>query len=464
MTRTSTLTGVAVVVTLLGAPAVAEDLNLPRQKIELVAPPFVHPHEQVATGGPKIYEVRLVAEEKQMVIDGDGTTLQAMTFNGTIPAPAIVIHEGDYLEVTLASLASNTMPHNIDFHAATGAQGGGDLTLVSPGEQAVFRWKATRTGVFIYHCIPGGPMIPWHIASGMSGVVMVLPRDGLKDGKGKPLHYDRVYYIGEQDFYVPRDEKGKFKTYASHADAFADTLDTMHKLVPSHVVFNGRVDALTGKDALVAKVGENVLFIHSQADRDSRIHIVGGHGDYVWETGKFSNPPQTDGETWFVRGGSAAAVLYRFLEPGIYPYVNHNMTEALELGAFAHIKVEGKWDNTLMSQVKAPAPIMTAAVAAPVATAPEAAKAMPGKSAAGTTRDAGPTSAPGGPVQVAATAAAAGGAPAADKLARAAPKRHAHRRAPPPAQQAEDPPLWKSWLQKIGIMARNNTPADANRQ
>ena len=342
------------------AAAFGDDVNLPRQRLELVAPPLVHPHEQVATGGPKIYEVRLVAEEKKMVIDDDGTTLQAMTFNGTIPAPAIVIHEGDYLEVTLVSLPSNTMPHNIDFHAATGASGGGDLTLISPGEQAVLRWKATRTGVFVYHCIPGGPMIPWHIASGMSGVVMVLPRDGLKDGNGKPLHYDRVYYIGEQDMYVPRDEKGKFKTYASHADAFADTLDTMHKLVPSHVVFNGRVNALTGKNALVAKVGENVLFIHSQADRDSRIHIVGGHGDYVWETGKFSNPPQKDGETWFVRGGSATAVVYRFLQPGIYPYVNHNMTEALELGAFAHIKVEGKWDNNLMTQVKAPGPIVSA--------------------------------------------------------------------------------------------------------
>jgi nitrite reductase (NO-forming) len=47
-----------------------------------------------------------------MVIDDDGTTPHAMTFNGTISASAIVSH---YLEVTLASLASNTMPHTIDF-------------------------------------------------------------------------------------------------------------------------------------------------------------------------------------------------------------------------------------------------------------------------------------------------------------------------------------------------------------
>jgi nitrite reductase (NO-forming) len=61
-----------------------------------------------------------------------------------------------------------------------------------------------------------------------------------------------------------------------------------------------------------------------------------------------------------VRGGSAAAVLYRFLEPGIYPYVNHNMIEAIELGAFAHIKVEGQWNNELMIQVKAPQSIRAA--------------------------------------------------------------------------------------------------------
>src|SRR5262247_3566572 len=165
------------------APAVAQDLELPRQKIELVAPPFVHPHEQATIEGPKIMEVRIVAEEKEIVIDDQGTRLQAMTFNGSIPAPLIVAHEGDYV----------------------------DLTLIGPGEQAVMRWKATRPGVFVYHCIPGGPMIPWHIASGMSGAVMVLPRDGLRDGTGKRLTYDRAYYLGEQDFYVPRDAKGKFK-------------------------------------------------------------------------------------------------------------------------------------------------------------------------------------------------------------------------------------------------------------
>jgi nitrite reductase (NO-forming) len=357
ISRRTALTCAPLVILVMVVSASADDLNLPREKVEFVAPPFVHPHQQATKEGPKIMEFRLVAQEKEMVIDDEGTKLRAMTFNGSIPGPMMVVHEGDYVEVTLVNPATNTMPHNIDFHAATGALGGGDLTLINPGEQTVLRFKATRSGVYVYHCIPGGEMIPWHIASGMSGVLMVLPRDGLKDSDGKPLHYDQVYYIGEQDMYVPRAKDGKFKIYDSHLDAFSDTMDVMRTLTPSRVVFEGKAGALTGKNALTAKVGETVLFVHSQADRGSSVHIIGGHGDYVWETGKFGNPPEKDLETWYVRGGSASAALYKFLEPGIYAYLNHNMVEAVELGATAHIKVTGAWDNDLMTQVRAPGPI-----------------------------------------------------------------------------------------------------------
>jgi hypothetical protein len=48
----------------------------------------------------------------------------------------------------------------------------------------------------------------------------------------------------------------------------------------------------------------------------------------------------------------AGAALYKFLEPGIYPYVTHNMIEAVELGGTAHFKVEGPWNDDLMTQVK----------------------------------------------------------------------------------------------------------------
>ncbi len=327
---------------------------LDRVHQKLVPPPFVPAHDQVATGAPKVIQVRLVIEEKSMVIDDEGTEIQAMTFNGSVPGPMIVAHEGDYIELTLENPESSNLEHNIDVHAATGAMGGGALTHVQPGEKAVLRFRATKAGVFVYHCAPGGIMVPWHVVSGMNGALMVLPRDGLKDHLGNPVRYDRAYYIGEQDFYVPTDKNGNFKRYEDLLDSFDDTLERMKTLTPSHVVFNGRVGALTGDNAMSARVGESVLFIHAQANRDTRPHLIGGHGDLVWETGSFDDPPATNLETWFIRGGSAGAAFYTFRQPGLYAYVNHNLIEALALGAAAHVQVEGEWDHNLMTQVTAP--------------------------------------------------------------------------------------------------------------
>ncbi|MBQ0730622.1 MAG: nitrite reductase, copper-containing [Oleispira antarctica] len=330
--------------------------KLPRITQELVNPPMLPKHDQVSTG-QKVVQVRMVIEEKKMIIDDLGTEVWAFAYNGSVPGPMIVAHQGDYIELTLVNKSKNSMVHNIDFHASTGALGGGALTDIAPGEEVVLRFKATKSGVFVYHCAPGGIMIPWHVIHGMSGAITVLPKEGLSDGKGNKLTYDRAYYIGEQDYYIPKDENGNYKKYATPAAGMADELEVMKTLTPTHIVFNGKVGALTGKNALKAKVGETVLILHAQANRDTRPHLIGGHGDYVWERGSFANAPKVDLETWFIAGGSAGAALYTFKQPGIYAYVNHNLIEAVLKGATAHFDVEGKWNDDLMIQVVKPRPI-----------------------------------------------------------------------------------------------------------
>lgn len=334
----------------------AEIGKLERIKVDLVAPPFVHKHDLKAGPNPRVVEFRMSITEKKIIIDDDGTTMQAMMFDGSMPGPTMVVHEGDYVELTLVNPATNEMPHNVDFHSATGALGGAQLTNVNPGEQATLRFKADRAGTFIYHCAPEG-MVAWHVVAGMHGTIMVLPREGLVDPDGNALPYDKVYTIGEFDLYIPKDEKGEYKHYDSMADSYGDTVEVMRKLIPTHVVFNGKVGALTGDGAMKANVGETVLFIHSQANRDTRPHLIGGHGDWVWELGKFDNAPDRNLETWFIRGGSAGVALYTFKQPGVYAYVNHNLIEAMELGAAGHVVVEGKWNDDLMKQIKAPGPI-----------------------------------------------------------------------------------------------------------
>jgi nitrite reductase (NO-forming) len=299
----------------------------------------------------------MVIEEKQIEIDQLGTKIWALTFNGSVPGPLIVVHQYDFVELTLVNPSTNTLQHNIDLHAATGELGGAGLTLVNPGQEVTMRFQAIKPGVFVYHCAPGGVMIPFHVVSGMNGAIMVLPRDGLRDASGEQVKYDRAYYIGEQDFYIPKDENGTYKSYSSPAEGLADTMEVMRTLTPTHVVFEGAVGALTGDHALTAAVGEKVLFIHSEANRDSRPHLIGGHGDLVWNGGSFADKPATNLETWFVPGGSATAALYQFRQPGLYVYLSHNLIEAVLLGALAHVNVTGEWDNNLMEQVSAPGPI-----------------------------------------------------------------------------------------------------------
>ena len=79
-----------------GAPAVVDKTyegdgdNLERVTQEMVAPPLLPKHEQVAVGGPKIVEVTLTIAEKKIEI-APGDSVWAMTFNGSVPGPMIGI-------------------------------------------------------------------------------------------------------------------------------------------------------------------------------------------------------------------------------------------------------------------------------------------------------------------------------------------------------------------------------------
>ncbi|UJF24537.1 copper-containing nitrite reductase [Suttonella sp. R2A3] len=330
--------------------------NLEHVTQTLVTPPATPEHSLEPPAEARVVKMEMVIEEKEIEVE-PGVFMWAFTFNGSVPGPMIVVHEGDYVELTLKNPSSNQLVHNIDFHAATGALGGGDLTVVAPGQETVLRFKAIKPGVFVYHCAPGGTMIPWHVVHGMNGAITVLPKEGLKDKDGNQLTYDKAFYIGEQDFYLPRDENGKYKRYATPAESYADDKKVMDGLIPTHVVFGESKGQLTGDNAMTSKVGETIMIYHSQSNRPSYPHLIGGHGEYVWERGNLADTPAQDLESWIIGAGSAGAAMYTFKQPGTYVYLSHNLIEALDLGAISQIRVDGEWNNDLMEQVVPPSPM-----------------------------------------------------------------------------------------------------------
>ncbi len=352
-------------------PADPEVINFKREDAEvitqtLVAPPFLPKHEQVANGLPKLVKIRMDIVEREVEI-APGVFVWQMAFNNSVPGPVPVVHQYDWVELTLYNGASrgagftvtnasspNLLLHNIDFHAATGGLGGGELTNIGPGQEVVLTWRATRAGLFVYHCAPGGVMVPYHVVTGGNGAILVLPREGLRDGYGNPIRYDRAFYFGEQDYYVPKNPDGTWKRAKNFVDQMQDMLKVMDRLVPTHVVFNGKTGALTTDIRLEAKVGETVLMLHSQANYPSWPHLIGGHGDWVWPYGKFNNQPVEGLESWSVVPGGSAAAVYTFQQPGLYVYLNHNLIMAFMKDAKAYIHVEGEWNNELMKQTLAP--------------------------------------------------------------------------------------------------------------
>ena len=128
----------------------------------LVQPPFVPVHEQsVRKQKPKVIHVDLSIEEKKFVIapakdDKPAVETWGMFYRATSsdyvstnPGPTIVVHQNDVVEVHLINPTDNLFAHNIDFHGATGAMGGGSISLVSPGEEVTFRFLASKAVTFI---------------------------------------------------------------------------------------------------------------------------------------------------------------------------------------------------------------------------------------------------------------------------------------------------------------------------
>jgi nitrite reductase (NO-forming) len=293
----------------------------------LTAPPAVPPAITRRHAAKVIVTLEVIEKKMQLA---PGVEYDFWTFGGTVPGSFIRVREGDLVEFKLINAHDSKMPHNIDLHAVTGQGGGAEATLVFPGKDAAFAFRALNPGLYVYHCATAP--VPIHIANGMYGLILVEPKEGLPA-------VDREFYIMQGDFYT----KGRHGAAGNQPFDFEKLFDEK----PEYVVFNGAVGANTGERALQAKVGEAIrLYVgNGGPNLASSFHAIGEVFDNVRiEGGTLINH---NVQTTLIPPGGAAIVEFRTDVPSKVLLVDHAITRVFNKGALAELKVTGK-ENALV--------------------------------------------------------------------------------------------------------------------
>lgn len=302
---------------------------------------------------PAKVRVKMETVEKTMKMD-DGVEYRYWTFDGDVPGRMIRVREGDTVEVEFSNNPSSTVPHNVDFHAATGQGGGAAATFTAPGRTSTFSFKALQPGLYIYHCAVAP--VGMHIANGMYGLILVEPKEGLPK-------VDKEFYIVQGDFYT------KGKKGAQGLQPF--DMDKAVAEQPEYVVFNGHVGSIAGDNALKAKAGETVRMYVGNGGPNlvSSFHVIGEIFDKVYvEGGKLINE---NVQSTIVPAGGSAIVEFKVDIPGSYTLVDHSIFRAFNKGALGQLKVEGAENPEIMTQ-KLSDTAYAGNGAAPAASAPAA--------------------------------------------------------------------------------------------
>ncbi|HFC8823859.1 TPA: copper-containing nitrite reductase [Neisseria subflava] len=350
------------------APAAASDsqaaAETPSSELPVVDAIMTHAPEvppAIDRDHPAKVRVKMETVEKTMTME-DGVEYHYWTFNGDVPGQMIRVREGDTVEVEFSNNPSSTVPHNVDFHAATGQGGGAEASFTAPGHTSTFSFKALQAGLYIYHCAVAP--VGMHIANGMYGLILVEPKEGLPK-------VDKEFYIVQGDFYT------KGKKGAQGLQPF--DMDKAIAEQPEYVVFNGHVGSIAGDNALKAKAGETVRMYVGNGGPNlvSSFHVIGEIFDKVYvEGGKLINE---NVQSTVIPAGGAAMIEFKVDIPGSYTVVDHSIFRAFNKGALGQLKVEGDENPEIMTKKLSDTAYQPAGAAA---SAPAAASAAPAASEA----------------------------------------------------------------------------------
>lgn len=253
-----------------------------------------------------------------------GKFYKTWNFNGQAPGPVVVVKEGDKINFQLTNL-DPVFPHSMDFHAVHAAPNK-DFADVLPNETGTFSYTASSPGVFMYHC--GTKPVLQHIANGMFGTIIVMPKDGYPTDD----QIDREFVIIQNEWYKYND------------------MEDFKSGEPTNVVFSTKAlkegdlntngDTFTLKETpLKAKVGDKIrIYVNNVGPNEiSSFHVVGTVFDNVYIDGNPFNRMKGL-QTVVLPASGGAVVEFTVKRAGNYPIVTHQFNHA-QKGAVAMIEV-----------------------------------------------------------------------------------------------------------------------------
>ncbi len=258
-----------------------------------------------------------------------GANFPFMTFDGQVPGRMIRVRQGDEVRVRLENPAGNRRLHNIDLHAVYGPGGGAEATNAAPSQKNEFVFQARYPGAFIYHCAI--PNLDMHISSGMFGMIVVEPPEGLPE-------VDRELYVGQHELYTELEagEQGNHQFSA----------ERMKREDPTYVLLNGGKHALTadGHGAMEARVGETarIFFANGGPNLTSSFHPIGNVFSKLWREGALMSDPERYVQTASVPPGSCLVAEMEFEVPGPVKLVDHALSRVARKGMLGVIDVKGQ--------------------------------------------------------------------------------------------------------------------------
>lgn len=263
-----------------------------------------------------------------------GVKMRAWTFNGSVPAPVIRAKVGDTIEVTLSNSHTGShmkcpkkkktksqrrkrrrcfkmkkshlaTPHSVDFHAARIAPDKA-FRSVAAGQSITYSFKATKAGVFMYHC-GTAPMLE-HIAMGMYGMIVIDPV--------VPRPPAQEVFLVQSEFY------GNVKN-----GWLQSSLDAARTQSPKYVTFNGTAMKYA-TDPIVTGVEKpiRIYMVDAGPSLFSSFHVVGSWFDEYQHDGNIDEPLH-DVSTQVVGPGGGAVFELTLPEAGRYPFVSHSMID-----------------------------------------------------------------------------------------------------------------------------------------